>query len=112
MPKLDPNPNFTLDPILLSNQMPVIEKFLQGFSEAERSALQSLFIERINSDTHSLLERISLGNALGILGDPRSDPLQPLMCRIDAGSFRMGTDEAEVPELAKRFGVPEDWFLK
>lgn len=101
-----------LDPILLSNQMPAIEKFLQSFSQTERSTLQRELIERIESDSHSLLERISLGNTLGILGDPRIDPLQPAMCRIDAGSFRMGTDEAEVPALAKRFGVPEDWFSK
>lgn len=102
----------TLDPIFLSNQMPMIEKHLQSFSDAAHAELSALLIAEIESNSHSLLERISLGNTLGLLGDSRIDPLQPAMCRIDAGSFRMGTDEAEAPVLAKRFGVPADWFLK
>ncbi len=39
--------------------------------------------------------RLRLGLALGELGDSRLNPLEPALCPIPAGPFRMGTSEAD-----------------
>ena len=44
-------------------------------------------------------QRNKLGLALGELGDPRLDPLNPKMVTIPAGPFRMGTSEEDKQRL-------------
>ncbi|MBW2394469.1 MAG: SUMF1/EgtB/PvdO family nonheme iron enzyme [Deltaproteobacteria bacterium] len=100
------------DPLLFSNRMPEIEAELRGMQERDVEALCESMLQVIGDEKRALLERISAGNVLGLIGDPRIDPLQPSMCRIPMGSFGMGTDEAEIPAVARRFGVPEAWFRK
>lgn len=48
---------------------------------------------------YSVAERISVGKALSYLGDPRIRPLDPVMCRVPAGSFTMGTAREAVDEV-------------
>jgi len=101
-----------LDPRLLSNRLAEIEAALDSLSPAARERLLEPLLARVSDAARPLLERISAGNALGVLGDPRLDALAPRMCRIPAGRFSMGTDEAEVPALARRWSIPEAWFAK
>ncbi|MEA4906915.1 MAG: SUMF1/EgtB/PvdO family nonheme iron enzyme [Anaerolineaceae bacterium] len=39
--------------------------------------------------------RLRLGLDLGMLGDPRIQPLKPVLCPVPAGFFRMGTSRAD-----------------
>ena len=101
-----------LDPRLLSNRLPEIESVLAALPPGARERLLEPLLARVADAARPLLERISVGNALGLLGDPRVDALAPRMCRVAAGRFRMGTDESEVAPLARRWGIPEAWFAK
>lgn len=40
---------------------------------------------------YSVTERVSVGKALSFMGDPRIRALEPMMARIPAGAFAMGT---------------------
>jgi len=101
-----------LEPLLATNLLPEIEAWLARQSESALEALAPRLLARIADPAEPLLARISAGNALGILGDPRLAALAPPMCRVPLGRFTMGTDPAEVKALARRYGVPEAWFAK
>ena len=101
-----------LDPRLLSNRLPELEAVLDAQTPSARERLVEPLLAFIADATRPLLARISAGNALGLLGDPRIDALAPRMCRVPAGSFWMGTDEAEVIPAARRWGIPEAWLEK
>jgi formylglycine-generating enzyme required for sulfatase activity len=101
-----------LEPLLASNVLPEIEAWVARQRESALEALVPRLLARIADPREPLLARISAGNTLGILGDPRLDPLSPAMCRVPLGRFAMGTDPAEVKSLARRYGVPEPWFAK
>ena len=101
-----------LDARLLSNRLAEIEVVVDALSPASRERLLEPLLSCVADVGRPLLERISAGNALGVLGDPRLDALAPRMCRIPAGRLCMGTDEAQVPALAARWGIPEAWFAK
>jgi formylglycine-generating enzyme required for sulfatase activity len=101
-----------LDARLLSNRQSEIDAVLDALAPAARDRLLEPLLARSSDPARPLLERISAGNALGRLGDPRIDALAPRMCRIAAGRFAMGTDQSEVTALARRWGVPEAWFAK
>jgi formylglycine-generating enzyme required for sulfatase activity len=101
-----------LEPLLATNLLPEIEAWLARQPSGALEALATRLLARIGDPEVPLLARISAGNALGILGDPRLDPLAPAMCRVPLGRFAMGTDPAEVKSLAHRYGVPEAWFAK
>jgi formylglycine-generating enzyme required for sulfatase activity len=59
-----------------------------------------------------LLARISAGNVLGWLGDPRIDAFAPALCRVPRGAFWMGIDAAECAGVAARYGIPVAWMQK
>ena len=101
-----------LNQLLLSNQMPEIDSWLKSLSDEEIQPLKISLLEIMTDENHPVLERISAGNALGLLGDPRIDPLRPEMCRVPYGSFYMGTDHKEIPEIAFHYAIPEAWMLK
>ena len=48
---------------------------------------------------YSVAERISVGKALSFLGDPRIRTLEPMLARIPAGGFTMGTAGAMVDQI-------------
>jgi formylglycine-generating enzyme required for sulfatase activity len=100
------------DPLLATNLLPEIEAWLARQAESALEALVPVLLARIADPGEPLLARISAGNALGILGDPRLASLLPPMCRVPLGRFAMGTDPAEVKSLARRYGLPEAWFAK
>lgn len=101
-----------IDPGLLSNRLPQIEAVLARLAPSARERLLEPLLAFVADGSEPLLARISAGTALGLIGDPRIDPLLPRMCRVPAGRFWMGTDEAEVAALARRWNVPEAWFEK
>jgi formylglycine-generating enzyme required for sulfatase activity len=101
-----------LDPGWLGNRMPEIESRAACLGAAEREKLLAAALAWIADPSHPLLERISAGNLLGLLCDPRIDPLRPRTCRVPLGPLWMGIDEAEVPEVARRYGIPEGWMRK
>lgn len=101
-----------IDPGLLSNRLPQIEAVLARLAPSARERLLEPLLAFVADVSEPLLARISAGTALGLIGDPRIDPLRPRMCRVPAGRFWMGTDLAEVAELARRWNVPEAWFEK
>src|SRR4030095_10189867 len=92
--------------------MPAIAARSESLDEYERSALVALLLGIAAADARPLLERISAGNALGLLGDPRLHPLHPQMCRVPAGRFWMGTERGEAEAIARRHGIPVAWMLK
>lgn len=100
------------DPRLLSNRLPEIESLLAGASDVARERWRAALVACVGDARRPLLERISAGNALGLLGDPRLDALAPRMCRVPAGAFWMGTDEAEVAAAARRWNIPAAWLEK
>jgi len=99
-------------PELLSNHMPRIADRIKRIAEPERREIERDMLEVMGDAGRPLLERISAGNVLGLLGDPRIDPLRPDMCPVPRGSFWMGLDEADVPSVASRYGIPEAWARK
>ncbi len=101
-----------LDPRLFSNRLPEIESLLAGASDSARERWRADLLGCVGDGARPLLERISAGNALGLLGDPRIDALAPRMCRIPAGAFWMGTDVAEVESAARRWSIPAAWLEK
>jgi formylglycine-generating enzyme required for sulfatase activity len=101
-----------LDPRLLSNRLPELEAVLGALAPARRERLVEPLLAYIADPASPLLARISAGNALGLVGDPRIDALAPRMCRIPAGGFWMGTDVAEVAPIAARWAIPEAWLEK
>jgi formylglycine-generating enzyme required for sulfatase activity len=59
--------------------------------------------------------RHAAGLVLGLLGDPRINPLDPVMISIPGGAFRQGTDIDEVDEVVARWasvGVQRDFIIK
>lgn len=101
-----------LDPVLLTNRMPVVESALDRLAPEEREPTCLELLDAMTDEARPLVERISAGNAAGLLGDPRIDALRPRMCAVPYGAFRMGVDESEVPSLARHYGLPEAWFMK
>ena len=99
-------------PVLLTNRMPEIEREVHRLDDNERQRLSQSLLAVIQQEKRSLLARISAGNALGLLGDPRIDPLHPAMCGLPPGPFWMGTKESEVEEIARRYGIPHAWMAK
>ncbi|MFQ5514705.1 MAG: formylglycine-generating enzyme family protein [Myxococcota bacterium] len=98
--------------LLLSNRMPEIEARLARELPSERAEIVKRMEDRIADPGRPLIERISAGNVLGLLGDPRIDPLRPQMCPVPLGPFWMGLDESEVSQLARRYAIPEGWLRK
>ncbi|MBW2282762.1 MAG: SUMF1/EgtB/PvdO family nonheme iron enzyme, partial [Deltaproteobacteria bacterium] len=80
--------------------------------EAGREQARRGLVELISDAASPLLARISAGNALGLLGDPRIDALAPALCAVPLGPFWMGLDESEVADDARRYGIPEAWLHK
>jgi len=66
----------------------------------------------------SPLDRVSCGNNLSRIGDTRFNPDILYLShdkllgfvKVPAGSFFMGTDEKDIPDLIERFGGPEKWY--
>ena len=54
--------------------------------------------------------RYSLGLALGRVGDPRFDPLNPALCKIKAGAYRVGTSvqDKKLFEKQKTKSYPDE----
>jgi formylglycine-generating enzyme required for sulfatase activity len=101
-----------LDPLFLSNRMPPIAARIDRMGSDERKELRAALLAVVEAGVRRLVERISAGNALGLLGDPRLDPLRPQMCAVRAGPFWMGTERAEAEVVAARHGIPAAWMLK
>jgi len=101
-----------LDPRLLANRLPEIESALAELRGGARERLTDMLLRALSDTARPLLERISAGNALGLLGDPRFETAEPRMCRIPAGAFWMGTDPAEVEAEARRWSIPAPWLEK
>jgi formylglycine-generating enzyme required for sulfatase activity len=101
-----------VEPVFLSNRMPAIAARIAQLGAEERDALVGALLALVERGGRPLLERISAGNALGLLGDPRIDPRRPAMCRVAAGRFWMGTERADAEGIARRHGIPVAWMLK
>jgi formylglycine-generating enzyme required for sulfatase activity len=77
-----------------------LAKLEAGQQAAQRSALQRQLLAVLQSSQRSALERVSAGNAIGALGDPRFSlerwrlPDEPRLgfVEIPAGRFMMGSD--------------------
>ena len=99
-------------PELLSNHMPRIADLVKHLGEPKRRVVEEEMLQVIGDPERPTLERISAGNVLGLLGDPRIDALRPRMCLVPLGPFWMGLDESDVPTVARRYGIPEVWMRK
>jgi len=102
----------TDEALLLSNRMPAIESVLARLGDAELEAVITRMLETCADPTLDLLARISAGNVLGLLGDPRIRPLEPAMCAVPRGPFSMGIPADEAVAVARRHGIPQAWMLK
>jgi formylglycine-generating enzyme required for sulfatase activity len=63
----------------------------------------------------SFARRHAAGQLLGLLGDPRIRPLDPVMITIRGGTFHQGLDVDQVDEIIARWasvGVQRDFILK
>ncbi len=85
---------------LQSNVQERIHGAILMLSERETQiALIDLVRMVATPNQYSVAERISVGKALSFLGDPRIRTLEPVMARIPAGGFTMGTASAMVDQI-------------
>src|SRR5215510_6882045 len=98
--------------LLLSNRMPAIEASLEALGESARQDVAARMLKLCAAPDLPLLARISAGNVLGWLGDPRIDVFAPALCRVPRGPFWMGIDASECAGVAARYGIPAAWMLK
>jgi len=101
-----------LDPLYLSNRLPAIAERIAALGARLRVELATALLALAEEGKAPLLQRISAGNALGLLGDPRLDPLRPRMCAVAAGPFWMGTEVGDAEAIARRHGIPAAWMQK
>ena len=85
---------------LQSNVQERIHGAILMLSERE-TQIALIDLERMvaTPNQYSVAERISVGKALSFLGDPRIRTLEPLMARIPAGGFTMGTASEAVDQV-------------
>jgi formylglycine-generating enzyme required for sulfatase activity len=60
-------------------------------------------------------ERFGAGLLLGLVGDPRIDPLRPAMCEVPAGVYPVGLPFSEIDRVVEqfsRYGVLREWIEK
>lgn len=60
-------------------------------------------------------ERLAAGHLLALRGDPRIDPLDPVMVEVSGGNATIGTPAEDVARLHaeyERYGVQESWIAK
>jgi formylglycine-generating enzyme required for sulfatase activity len=98
--------------LLLSNQMAAIEAHLCSLPDTAVESVRDAMRDTCADPRVSLLARISAGNVLGLIGDPRLDPLAPAMCAVPYGPFTMGMSEEEAARAGKRYGIPVAWMRK
>ena len=70
---------------------------------------------KLESKETSLLTKITAGNILALVGDPRISVFNPSMVSIPAGTFQVGTEVEKIESLIKEFkeiGVQPDWLKK
>lgn len=85
---------------LQSNVQERIHGAILMLSEREKQiALIDLVRMVATPNQYSVAERISVGKALSFLGDPRIRTVEPMMARIPAGAFTMGTASETVDEI-------------
>ncbi len=81
-------------------------------------ALRKRLLEVVREPARPAWQRVSTGDALALLGDPRFRPDawhlpdEPLLGFIEVpeGPFLMGTREEEIPGLLERFGGEQEWY--
>lgn len=71
--------------------------------------------DRLADPGTALERRIAAGTLLALVGDPRIDPLDPVMLPVPAGTLPMGTHKSDVDALyaeSARIGVRREWIVK
>ncbi len=86
--------------------------WIERLPSAECGRAVELLLGVVERADEPLMVRISAGNALGMLGDPRIDTLRPAMCRVQGSTFDMGTATAEAARIARVYGIPAHWMTK
>ncbi|MYB77011.1 MAG: formylglycine-generating enzyme family protein [Chloroflexi bacterium] len=85
---------------LQSNVQERIHGALLMLSEREKQiALIDLVRMVATPNQYSVTERISVGKALSFLGDPRIRTFEPMLARVPAGAFTMGTATDAVDQI-------------
>jgi formylglycine-generating enzyme required for sulfatase activity len=97
---------------LLGGSLAELRRRATELEPPARSAAARALVHVAEDAKRPLDLRHAAGDALGILGDPRIDPLRPALCFVPGGSFAMGMREEEVPAVAREFGLPETWLRK
>lgn len=73
-------------------------------------------LELLLSDhREALLQRLAAGELLGLLGDNRLAPFNPVMCDLPAAEVAIGLDESEVLRVAQKYvtlGLDASWIRK
>ncbi len=100
-----------IESVFLSNRMTAIQREVEALAAGDRDTLAAGLLDAIADASTPLMARISAGNTLGLLGDPRIGA-EPEMCPVPGGPFAMGTPEDEAEEIARRYAIPEAWMLK
>lgn len=110
---------------LLSNDYTRIESAVGRIQESDKSVFSQRLIAVLNDSNSTGIERISAGEALNCLGDPRFDPIAWFLpmdpqfgfYRIPEGTFWMGSDpqrdsfalESEQPQ--HRINLPDPYYI-
>ncbi len=91
---------------LQSNAQERIHGALLMLSEREKQiALIDLVRMVATPNQYRVAERVSVGKALSFLGDPRIRTLQPMLNRVPAGAFTMGTASDSVDRILGETGI-------
>ena len=86
----------------------------KAFAELRSESLEAL-MEIAESIEATLEYRICAGNIIGLLGDPRIDPLQPNMLVVPGANVEIGLDESEVELILRKYeclGLEKKWIEK
>ena len=93
---------------LQSNAQERIHGALLMLSEREKEiALIDLVRMVATPNQYRVAERVSVGKALSFLGDPRIRTLQPMLNRVPAGAFTMGTASETVDRILGEIGTQQ-----
>lgn len=71
--------------------------------------------ELVEDAERNFWERLAAGQLLGLLGDPRIDPLNPMMLDVPGGRYRLGLSTDAIDSVMAEFdiyGVLREWIEK
>ena len=106
------------DPVRIQDATARLDEAEPAHEGPQHRAYQARLVQVMRDPAHPVEERVSAGDALAHLGDPRfradawhlPDDDRLGFVAIPEGPFVMGTHKEEIPDLLKRYGGKRAWY--